>query len=227
MRWIFYTLLVFNLCYLGYQLALNPKTQTAQKVSLGIDSAAGAQSIHLLVEAPHMAVRRLEAEPQIQMQAECIYWGPLVSREQAEELVQWLVDQGYEPGEIIREEQERVFYWSYLEADVADENASDWLQQIKNAGVDASVIETGEFSGSIFTGEMGDLAAIEDIKARLSSVPLTLKYIEKTKQLSEFWVEHLIPDPTFDARELALTMARAQMKDNYDQKVCKSVASME
>jgi len=184
-RWIFYSLLVVNLVYLGVQLtkSLAPRDAT---VSLRVPAqAAGGEPLVLLSERSQPSregARRPEAG------SLCAVVGPWQSREAANAGAVQLRAAGL-PGRVraLNIEKDRL-NWVYLPPYPDRERALRVLHELQDHGVDSFVVKEGDDANAISLGYFSSAESAEGLRVKMRNAGYPAFVRETSRAVTEYWV---------------------------------------
>jgi cell division septation protein DedD len=184
-RWIFYSLLVVNLVYLGVQLTKSLAPRDAA-VSLRVPiQAAGGEPLVLLSERSQptrVDVRRPEAG------SLCAVVGPWESHDAANAGAVQLRAAGL-PGRVraLSIEKDRL-NWVYLPPYADRERALRVLHELQDHGVDSFVVKEGEDANAISLGYFSSAESAEGLRVKMRNAGYPAFVRETSRAVTEYWV---------------------------------------
>lgn len=186
MRWVFYSLLVVNLVYLGVQLSKSLAAPREAAVSLRAPAlTAGGERLLLLSESPQPTReggRRLEAG------SLCAVVGPWGSSDAAHAGAVQLRAIGL-PGQVraVDVEKDRL-NWVYLPPYADRERALRVLQELQDRGVDSFVVKNGEDANAISLGYFSSAESAEGLRVKMRGAGYPAFVRETSRAVTEYWL---------------------------------------
>lgn len=184
MRWIFYSLLVINLVYVGFQLtkSLAPEPPS---LNLPVPHTAGGERLQLLVDSP---------QPQSVDKAGasggrlCPVVGPWESREKAEAGAVQLRAIGL-PGRVrgLSVQKDRL-NWVYLPPYGGRVRALRVLRELQDHGVDSFIVKDGEDANAISLGYFSSAESAEGLRVKMQNAGYPAFVRETARDVTEYWV---------------------------------------
>lgn len=184
-RWIFYSLLVVNLVYLGVQLTKSLAPREAA-VSLRVPAqSAGGERLVLLSEKSQPTregARRPEAG------SLCAVVGPWESRDAAHAGAVQLRAAGL-PGKVraLNIQKDRL-NWVYLPPYADRERALRVLHELQDHGVDSFVVKEGEDANAISLGYFSSAESAEGLRVKMRNAGYPAFVRETSRAVTEYWV---------------------------------------
>ena len=180
MRWVFYSLIVINLLYLGWHLAVRivPDSEPVPAAA-----AAAAAQLQLLSEAglPEGGRERVVSLP-----SQCTAIGPWGSVAQAESAARGLHMLNPEIRRI-RVLRDRL-NWVYLPPAPSREEALRALADLQSRGVDSFVVSEGSNANAISLGYFGSADSAHGLKMRMQNAGFPAEVSETAREVAEFWL---------------------------------------
>ncbi|AFT72072.1 Sporulation and cell division repeat protein [Alloalcanivorax dieselolei B5] len=191
MRWVFYTLLVANLVYLGWHLtvdrlegtSLASSPQSAAKAS----ATGAASSLALLTEQPQPDRAALAAAPPSQT-ASCTVVGPWSDSDAARRARIQLRAAGL-AGRIepVRVEKDRL-NWVYLPPFESRRRALEALNELQALGVDSFVVKEGDYANAISLGYFSSVESAEGLRTKMRNAGYPVFVRETAREVTEYWI---------------------------------------
>jgi len=184
-RWIFYSLLVINLVYVGFQLT---KSLAPEPPSLRLpvsQAAAGGDRLRLLSDSPQPQSVPAASVPGGSL---CPVIGPWESREQAEAGAVQLKAIGL-PGRVrgLSVQKDRL-NWVYLPPYEDRERALRVLRELQDHGVDSFVVKEGEDANAISLGYFSSAESAEGLRLKMQNAGYPAFVRETARDVTEYWV---------------------------------------
>lgn len=186
MRWIFISLLVLNLAYLGYEFT-QPE-HVAQQQAVEVQSVSGAASIQMLSEVSGLRKRAKDSNKVSSKSGLCWAVGPykveldakhLYARMTAIDLNAKVVAQSV----LVKEE-----FWVYLPPLANKKQAIRKLKELQKRKVDSFVITEGELANGISLGLFSQQDSVDRLLASLKKKKITPKVKKLQRTRDQFWV---------------------------------------
>lgn len=188
MRWVFYSLLVVNLVYLGWQLASGAFWGAGSPaVIAGADAGESpdAPALRLLSEAPQPA-RAPRPEPV--GPGLCTVIGPWSARGGAERARVQLEASGL--GAAIRAVtvQQDHLNWVYLPPYNSRERALEVLSELQSRGVDSFIVKAGEDANAISLGYFTSEESAKGLRLKMYNAGYPAFVRETSRPVTEYWL---------------------------------------
>ena len=200
MRWIFYSLLVINLVYVGFQLTKSLAPE-APSLRLSVSQAdAGGERLQLLAEQPQPLSEQAASSSGGSL---CPVVGPWESREQAEAGAVQLKAIGL-PGRVrdLRVQKDRL-NWVYLPPYKDRERALRVLRELQDHGVDSFIVKDGEDANAISLGYFSSAESAEGLRVKMQNAGYPAFVRETARDVTEYWV-YLTDSRPEDKSDLAV-----------------------
>ena len=215
MRWIFYSLLVINLVYLGVQLG---KELSSSRAEPGLAVAAppsGGKPIVLLAEQPQP---RRTGKRQVAVGALCPVVGPWESRDAAKAGAVQLRAAGL-TGQVraLTVEQDRL-NWVYLPPYADRERALAVLRELQDHGVDSFVVRDGDDANAISLGYFSSAESAEGLRVKMRNAGYPAFVRETSRSVTEYWV--YLTDPAPEEKEELKVFLEANQALKLDKAAC-------
>ena len=183
-RWIFYSLLVVNLVYLGVQLTKNLAPREAVSLRVPTQSVGGERLV-LLSERSQPTrdgARRPEAG------SLCAVVGPWESRDAAHAGAVQLKAAGL-PGRVraLTIQKDRL-NWVYLPPYADRDRALRVLHELQDHGVDSFVVKDGEDANAISLGYFSSAESAEGLRVKMRNAGYPAFVRETSRAVTEYWV---------------------------------------
>lgn len=199
MRWVFYSLLILNVIYLGWQL-LGYSAAPAPQVAARTVAPA---SLQLLEEAGHSAGVRPRADSS-RRDALCVVAGPWSQRASAEALrsqAAGISGSGRIQPVTVRRDR---LNWVYLPPQARREDALGALRELQSRGVDSFIVAEGEDANAVSLGYFSSEESARGLQVRMRDAGYPAEVRETWRETVEYWVYYpLLPDEA-EARLAAL-----------------------
>ena len=184
-RWIFFSLLVVNLVYLGVQLTKNLGSRE-QAVSLRMPAqSSGGDRLVLLAEDLQPA---REGVSGTESGALCVVVGPWESRDRANVGALQLKAAGL-PGQVrALDIQKDRLNWVYLPPYADRERALRVLHELQDHGVDSFVVKEGEDANAISLGYFSSAESAEGLRVKMRNAGYPAFVRETSRTVTEYWV---------------------------------------
>ncbi len=189
MRWVFYSLLVVNLVYLGWQLASGavwgPGPSTVAEHA-DVDEASNTSRLRLLSEAPQpdRALRRgAPARPGL-----CPVVGPWSARGDAERARVQLEAAGLAARIRAVTVHKDHLNWVYLPPYESRERALEVLSELQSRGVDSFIVKAGEDANAISLGYFSSAESAEGLRVKMHNAGYPAFVRETSRPVTEYWL---------------------------------------
>lgn len=185
MRWIFISLVVLNLAYLGYEFTQPQKVEQQQAVDVQVVS--GAAPIHLLSEVERVKKRNTQSAEQA---ADALCWavGPYKVELDAKHLYARMtaidMKAQVQPQSILVKEE----FWVYLPPLPNKKQAVRKLKELQKRKVDSFVITEGELANGISLGLFSQQKSVDRLLAALKKKKITPKVKNLKRTREQYWV---------------------------------------
>ncbi len=189
MRWVFYSLLVVNLVYLGWQLASDAvwgagAAAVTERADVGAPPEAPA--LRLLSEAPQpdRALRAgVPARPGL-----CPVVGPWSARGEAERARVQLAAAGLVATIRAVSVQKDHLNWVYLPPYGSRERALEVLSELQSRGVDSFIVKAGEDANAISLGYFTSEESAEGLRVKMHNAGYPAFVRETSRPVTEYWL---------------------------------------
>lgn len=183
MRWIFYSLFVVNIVYLGLQLTKS-LTEPAAVPSLQLPQVAGGASLALLSEHPQP---RRDARNPVAGGSLCPVIGPWESESAAQAGVVQLKAVGIAARvRALAIEKDRLS-WVYLPPYASRDKALVVLQELQDRGVDSFIVKDGEDANAISLGYFSSEESAEGLRVKMRNAGYPAFVRETSRTVTEYW----------------------------------------
>ncbi len=200
MRWVFYSLVVVNLVYLGWQgvmLVVEPDPPAAP-ASAEAPAAPSGQGLKLLGEAPQP--RRGAAPRPATGPGLCPVVGPWSGRGDAERARIQLDAVGLGGRIEAVTVQKDHLNWVYLPPYGTRERALTVLGELQARGVDSFIVKTGEDANAISLGYFSSADSAEGLRVKMRNAGYPAFVRETSRPVTEYWL--YLPEAAAGAPEL-------------------------
>ena len=184
MRWIFISLVVINLAYLGMQLS-EPQ-QLIEDKTITVPVASGAAPINLLSEVTEKTTRQTSAPEK----SEALCWavGPYLIEVDAKNMHARLlaldISARLENKAVVVKKE----FWVYLEPLANKKMALRKLKELQKRGVDSFVITEGELANGISLGLFAQKESVDRLLKKLAKKKLVPKVKPLERKRNQHWV---------------------------------------
>ena len=182
MRWVFFCVLILNVVYLVWSLAISAVPTSAQPVVL--PSSEGRQ-LTLLAEAG------VEGDGGVQVGAAedlCIALGPWTSMAPAQQQLQVLSQKGYvgrvSPVQVIKDR----LHWVFLPALESREAALKVLRDLQSKKVDSFIVGEGGDENAISLGYFSSPESARGLSVKMQTAGYPAETRETERVETEYWL---------------------------------------
>lgn len=183
-RWVFYSLLVVNLVYLGWQWVANtvvPKSPVPRE-----QAAPTGHSLRLLSEAPQP--RRESDNAPRHEPGLCPVVGPWSGKGEATRARIQLDAAGLQARVKAVTVQKDHLSWVYLPPYPSREKALAVLGDLQSHGVDSFIVKTGEYTNGISLGYFSSADSAEGLRVRMRNAGYPAFVTETSRPVTEYWL---------------------------------------
>ncbi len=183
MRWIFISLVLINLAYLGYQFS-QPQ-QVVESTSVVVASINGAKPVQLLSESKHKT--KLKGKKKVK-QSLCWAVGPYLVELDAKNLQSRMVAldiAAYLKQESVVVKKES---WVYLPPLANKKMALRKLRELQKRKIDSFVITEGDLANGISLGLFGQQESVDRLLKKLSKKKIKAKVKKLERKRNQNWV---------------------------------------
>ncbi len=198
MRWVFYSLIILNLAYLGWHLAGTVAGPSGDRERVEVEPGG---DLELLAE--RMGSENLpDASPEVASRPGlCPMIGPWQSREQAAGARSELARSYDARLRVLRVERDSLD-WVFVPPADSREEAMRTLRELQSRGVDSFIVDEGEDANAISLGFFSSADSARGLKVKMENEGYPVEIRETSREVDEYWVR-LQPDSiTDDARAL-------------------------
>lgn len=184
MRWVFYSLLILNVVYLGWQLLGRVAPPAAPGVPLAV---AAPNQLQLLSEQGAQRV------PQVARPALCLVVGPWGDRQAAEALrrnVRGVVGDGELRPVPVRKDR---LSWVFLPPQSSRESALQALRELQGRGVDSFIVAEGEDANAISLGYFSSPESARGLQVKMRNAGYPAEVRETSREVTEYWLYYPVP----------------------------------
>lgn len=186
MRWIFISLVVLNLAYLGYQFTQPKKVEQQQAVD--VEVATGVASIPLLSEVKGVKSRPSAGKSKSSVNSLCWAVGPYKIELDAKHLYARMtaldLKAQIKPQSILVKEE----FWVYLPPLPNKKQAVRKLKELQKRKVDSFVVTEGELANGISLGLFSQQESVDRLLASLKKKKITPKVKNLKRTRDQYWV---------------------------------------
>jgi len=185
MRWIFITLVLMNLAYLGYELS-KVEAPIERQESVTLPTPSHAKSLVLLSETAKLAPRRNRR----QNAEEALCWAvgsfptELAAKHVYARMVALDIDAKVSPKEKVLKKE----FWVYLPPLPNKKQALRKLKELQRRKVDSYVITEGELANGISLGLFGKQESVDRLVESLRKKQIDPKVKSRDRTKTEYWV---------------------------------------
>ena len=201
MRWVFYSLVVVNLVYLGWQgvmMAVEPDAPAVPVARSLPDDASAAPTLTLLAEAPQ---QRLGSGPgSAAGPGLCPVVGPWSGRGDAERARIQLAAVGLHGRIEAVSVRKDHLNWVYLPPYETRERALAVLGELQARGVDSFIVKTGADANAISLGYFSSADSAEGLRVKMRNAGYPAFVRETSRPVTEYWL--YLPEGAAGAMEL-------------------------
>lgn len=185
MRWVFYSLIVVNLVYLGWQLAVGglvPPEAAPLVSAIGM-----GKPLQLLSEAPQppRGDREERAAPQGPL---CPVIGPWSDREGAWRARIQLEAAGLSARIRAVSVLKDRLNWVYLPSYGSQERALEVLGELQSQGADSFLVKEGEDANAISLGYFSSADSAEGLRVKMRNLGYPARVKETSRPVTEYWL---------------------------------------
>lgn len=184
MRWVFFSLVVVNLVYLGWQ-SIADTVMPEPPVRLE-QTASPGHILRLLSEDPQP--RREVAAGSRRGSEMCPVVGPWPDKGEAARARIQLEAAGLQPRvEAVSVQKDRL-HWVYLAPYSSREKALVVLADLQSHGVDSFIVKTGEYVNAISLGYFSSSDSAEGLRMQMRSAGYPAFVTETSRAVTEYWL---------------------------------------
>lgn len=190
MRWVFYSLVVVNLVYLGWQLAMTAWTPAPLATTeRAAGPAAEGPPLRLLSESPQPRRRgERPASAPAGTPGLCPVVGPWAGEGDAGRARIQLAAAGLEGRIRPVTVQRDHLNWVYLPAYPSRDRALEVLSELQARGVDSFIVKTGEDANAISLGYFSSADSAEGLRVRMRGAGYPAFVRETSRPVTEYWL---------------------------------------
>lgn len=185
-RWVFYSLVVVNLVYLGWQLVADtvvprPPVHGERQVA-----SAGGATLHLLSEDPQPA-RRDKPAP-VHKRGLCPVVGPWSGRGEADRARVQLDAAGLQASVQPVTVQKDHLNWVYLPPYPTRKKALAVLHDLQAHGVDSFIVKSGQYANAISLGYFTSDDSAKGLQLRMRDAGYPAFITQTSRPVTEYWL---------------------------------------
>jgi len=186
-RWVFYSLLVVNLVYLGWQLA-SGAVWRAEAPELGErgGEVTSAPALRLLSEVPQPD--RARSAPVPARPGLCPVVGPWSARDDAERARVQLQAAGLSARVRAVTVHKDHLNWVYLPPYQNRERALEVLSELQSRGVDSFIVKAGQDANAISLGYFSSAESAEGLSVKMRNAGYPAFVRETSRPVTEYWL---------------------------------------
>lgn len=205
MRWIFYSLFVINLVYLGLQFTKSV-TEPARVTGLQLPSVDSGAPLMLLSEQPQP---RRSTRQQVASGSLCPVIGPWESEDAARAGAVQLKAAGIGASvKSLAVEKDRLS-WVYLPPYGDREKALLVLQELQDRGVDSFIVKEGEDANAISLGYFSSAESAEGLRVKMRNAGYPAFVRETSRTVTEYWA-YLVDNSAVERQEVKVFLEANQ-----------------
>lgn len=187
MRWVFYSLVVVNLVYLGWQLVADtvvprPVANTEQPAA-----SAGGATLHLLSEDPQPA-RQNPPPASVHKTGLCPVVGPWSGRGEAERARVQLDAAGLRASVQAVTVHRDHLNWVYLPPYPSRQKALAVLGDLQSHGVDSFIVKDGQYANAISLGYFTSDDSAQGLQLRMRDAGYPAQVTQTSRPVTEYWL---------------------------------------
>jgi len=186
-RWVFYSLLVVNLVYLGWQLTMAALAPEPGVVAAPTAAPQGP-TLRLLSEVSRP--RRDQPAPSETGAPAglCPVVGPWAGEGAAERARIQLAAAGLEGSIRPVSVQKDHLNWVYLPAYPGRDQALEVLSELQTLGVDSFIVKTGEDANAISLGYFSSAESAEGLRVKMQGAGYPARVRQTSRAVTEYWL---------------------------------------
>lgn len=184
MRWIFYSLLVINLVYVGFQLVGSLSPESAS-LNLSEPRHADDERLQLLAERPQP---RSGGEAGVPSGSLCTVVGPWKNQERAEAGAVQLRAIGLSGSVRSLSVQKDRLNWVYLPPYAGRARALQVLRELQDHGIDSFVVKNGKDANAISLGYFSSAESAEGLRVKMRNAGYPAFVRETSRNVTEYWL---------------------------------------
>lgn len=196
MRWIFYSLIILNLAYLGWHLTgavvAPPGDRERAQVQPGGDLELLAERMG--DEAVPDSTPEVASRPGL-----CPMVGAWQSREQAEQALGELARSYDAQLRTLRVERDALD-WVFVPPAQSREEAMRTLRELQSRGVDSFIVDEGDDANAISLGFFSSSDSARGLKVKMENEGYPVEVRRTSREVTEYWLR-LAPDSITDDGE--------------------------
>ncbi|MDF1822976.1 MAG: SPOR domain-containing protein [Alcanivoracaceae bacterium] len=185
MRWVFFSLLILNVVYGVWRLALGvaPGPETASRAM-----QSAPQTLTLLSEVPEEQRQRRFSADTGSLGGLCPAVGPFAALSEADGVLTSLKAKGYQG--VVRpvRVQRDMLHWVYLPPYPSREQALKVLRELQARGVDSFVVADGEDANAISLGYFSSKESARGLKVKMEAAGYPAGTRATAKEVTEYWL---------------------------------------
>ncbi|EKF72790.1 hypothetical protein A11A3_16952 [Alcanivorax hongdengensis A-11-3] len=219
MRWVFYSLLVLNLVYLGWQVTRS-LAPAAPPVSLSSPASGGGANLQLLSEQPQP---RRDGSRMAAGGTLCPVLGPWAAGPDARAALVQLQAAGV-AGHVraVTVKKDRL-NWVYLPPYQDRDRALAVLRELQDHGVDSFVVKEGEDANAISLGYFSSQESAEGLRLKMRNAGYPAFVRETAKDVTEYWL--YLADRSAESNQGVKAFLEGNQQVKLDRMACDAPAA--
>lgn len=202
MRWVFFSLLILNVVYGVWRLALGvtPGPETASRAM-----QSAPQTLTLLAEVPEAQRQRRFSTASGSLGGLCPAVGPFSALSEADDVLASLKGLGYQGAVRPVRVQRDLLHWVYLPPYPARDKALKVLRELQAREVDSFVVADGEDANAISLGYFSSEESARGLQVKMQAAGYPAGTRATAKEVTEYWLfipADKVPDGGAGLREL-------------------------
>lgn len=183
MRWIFFSLVVVNLVYFGWQWVVGVAEWAPPKAVM--QAAPAVPELRLLAEDPQPP---RVAKPLHDRPGPCVVVGPWDHRNTANQAGARLEDAGLSVRVRQITVQDDPLHWVYLPPFSSHDQAMEVLKELQSRDVSSFIVTTGEYANAISLGYFRNGDSAQGIRMKMRQEGYSAYVTQIIKPVTEFWL---------------------------------------
>lgn len=185
MRWVFISLVLMNLAYLGYELSKTSEPVDAQQTVAVASTGVDTNSLVLLHELDQPASKKAEGQAR---DALCWAVGSFVAELSAKHVYARMLALDINAQVQGREKIVKKEFWVYLPPLPNKKQALRKLKELQRRNVDSYVITEGELENGISLGLFGKQSSVDRLVEELKKKQIEAQVKSRNRTATEYWV---------------------------------------
>ncbi|MEE4249204.1 MAG: SPOR domain-containing protein [Alcanivoracaceae bacterium] len=183
MRWVFFSLLILNVVYLVFALAIRGATPPPRHLSQAASIAPASLVLLSEVGAPVSSLRQTSGVTPL-----CPVIGPWDRYAEADQVLQVVRREGYRASvESVKVARDRL-HWVYLPASGDKAQALRLLRELQSKGVDSFVVAEGADENSVSLGYFSSADSARGLMVKMQTSGYPAEIRETSRESTEYWL---------------------------------------